>query len=194
MNTLGSPPSLSVTAILLCTLGLSCSLRIEDVSIPEYKVRGSSARLTCTYSLGDFTLYSLKWYKGDKQFYQYIPGNKKTKNTFVVPGVNVDVDMTVTSLLRSRLTCLLVPGVTVTFQVDMTVFPPPFQVDTTVTLPSFLRSHDSQFQVDMTVTLPSFFQVDMTVTLPPSFQGDMTVTFPSFQGHDSPSLLRSRLT
>lgn len=93
MNTLGSPPSLSVTAILLCTLGLSCSLRIEDVSIPEYKVRGSSARLTCTYSLGDFTLYSLKWYKGDKQFYQYIPGNKKTKNTFVVPGVNVDVDM-----------------------------------------------------------------------------------------------------
>ncbi|XP_042869281.1 uncharacterized protein LOC122251411 [Penaeus japonicus] len=102
MKTLGTKSSLTVTAFLLCIIGLSHAVTIDDVAIPEYKVRGSSARLTCNYSLGDFTLYSLKWYKGDKQFYQYIPGNKKTKNTFLVPGVNVDVDSSdaVTVVLR----------------------------------------------------------------------------------------------
>ena len=61
--------------------------------VPQYKVKGSRAELQCVYSLGNATLYSLKWYKGDKQFFQYIPANTITKNTFYVKGVSVDVSI-----------------------------------------------------------------------------------------------------
>ncbi|KAA0183694.1 hypothetical protein HAZT_HAZT006918 [Hyalella azteca] len=50
--------------------------------------------MLCHYDLEGATLYSLKWYKGDSQFYQYIPANRQTKTVFQVPGVNVDTSAT----------------------------------------------------------------------------------------------------
>ncbi|KAG7165539.1 putative Immunoglobulin V-set domain-containing protein 2, partial [Homarus americanus] len=81
----------SITWSSLPAPGWSAALEIQEVEVPEYKVRGSRAELSCRYKLDNATLYSLKWYKGDKLFYQYIPANNLTKNTFLVPGVNVDV-------------------------------------------------------------------------------------------------------
>ena len=75
------------------TPGRAVPLEILEVRVPEYKVKGSRAELKCIYSLGNATLYSLKWYKGDKQFFQYIPANSISKNTFSVNGVSVDVSI-----------------------------------------------------------------------------------------------------
>ena len=49
--------------------------------------------LICDYDLGGETLYSVKWYKDDKEFYRYMPQENKTKRTqaFKLPGVNLDV-------------------------------------------------------------------------------------------------------
>ncbi|KAF2363496.1 Immunoglobulin V-set domain [Trinorchestia longiramus] len=63
---------------------------LVEVKVPRYRTCDSEARLSCHYSLEGLTLYSLKWYKGDSQFYQYIPGNRQPKTYFKVPGVNVD--------------------------------------------------------------------------------------------------------
>ncbi|KAA0188394.1 hypothetical protein HAZT_HAZT007321 [Hyalella azteca] len=64
---------------------------LVEVKVPRYRTCDSEARLSCHYSLEGETLYSLKWYKGDSQFYQYIPGNPQPKTYFKVPGVNVDI-------------------------------------------------------------------------------------------------------
>ncbi|XP_050716049.1 cell adhesion molecule 1-like [Eriocheir sinensis] len=85
-------PLLSLAILLILFFGRAVPLEILEVRVPEYKVRGAKAELQCRYALENATLYSLKWYKGDKQFFQYIPGNKKTKNTFFVKGVHVDVE------------------------------------------------------------------------------------------------------
>ncbi|KAL7638181.1 UNVERIFIED_CONTAM: hypothetical protein RMT77_011806 [Armadillidium vulgare] len=61
------------------------------VDVPIYKERGSNAELKCLYSLEGSSLYSVKWYKGDKQFYQYIPAKRQPKSEFPVPTINVDL-------------------------------------------------------------------------------------------------------
>lgn len=70
---------------------LFVSCLVVEVKVPAYEVGGSDARLLCDYSLEGATLYSLKWYKGDSQFYQFIPANQQPKTTFRVDGVDVDV-------------------------------------------------------------------------------------------------------
>nr|XP_053649852.1 cell adhesion molecule 2-like [Cherax quadricarinatus] len=82
--------------------GCGLALELQEVEVPEFKVRGSRAELSCHYNLGNATLYSLKWYRGDKLFYQYIPTNNVTKNAFAVSGFNVDVECSngVTVVLR----------------------------------------------------------------------------------------------
>ena len=64
---------------------------VVEVKVAPYKLKGSDASLRCHYSLDGATLYSLKWYKGDSQFYQYIPAKQQAKEIFHVPGVEVDV-------------------------------------------------------------------------------------------------------
>ena len=64
---------------------------VVNVRVPHFQTLGSEARLICLYSLEGDTLYSLKWYKGDKQFYQFIPANKNQKTIFHVLGVSVNV-------------------------------------------------------------------------------------------------------
>ena len=73
---------------------MAAALELLTVKVPEYAIRGGSAKLHCSYKLDDdASLYSLKWYKDDHQFYQYIPGNTLLKNTFFLPGVEVDVSV-----------------------------------------------------------------------------------------------------
>ena len=67
------------------------SLRILEAVIPVYKLRGESARLSCKFDLEGASLYSVKWYKDDEEFYRYMPLSTPEKNVFVRPGVRVDV-------------------------------------------------------------------------------------------------------
>ncbi|XP_076032040.1 cell adhesion molecule 1-like [Oratosquilla oratoria] len=80
----------SVTlGVFLLLLPATLTLHVE-VRVPIYKVRGSSANLTCNYNLQGAVLYSLKWYKGDEQFFQYIPANEEPISTFGVHGIEIN--------------------------------------------------------------------------------------------------------
>ncbi|XP_018027438.1 uncharacterized protein LOC108682716 isoform X2 [Hyalella azteca] len=92
---MGSLPTGSLRRLQLLLFFLlvgypEASSLLVEVKVPRYRTCDSEARLSCHYSLEGETLYSLKWYKGDSQFYQYIPGNPQPKTYFKVPGVNVD--------------------------------------------------------------------------------------------------------
>ena len=64
---------------------------MAKTEIPAYKIVGESARLFCQYNLEGDKLYSVKWFKGDDEFYRYIPRDVPPAQIFLLPGVSVNV-------------------------------------------------------------------------------------------------------
>lgn len=65
-----------------------------DVSIliPPAVAENSTVNMTCLYDLGEFPLYSVKWYKGNKEFYRFIPKEMPPMKVFPQLGAKVDVN------------------------------------------------------------------------------------------------------
>ncbi|XP_076066459.1 cell adhesion molecule 2-like [Oratosquilla oratoria] len=76
--------------ILLCLAGVS-SISVKNVSVPSHEIKGQGVQLLCEYDLEGDKLYSVKWYKGVKEFYRYIPADKPPMQVFEWPGVQVDL-------------------------------------------------------------------------------------------------------
>ncbi|KAI9586043.1 hypothetical protein GQX74_001890 [Glossina fuscipes] len=66
-------------------------LRLVEVRIPNYVIKGSTAQLECLYDLDGEALYSVKWYKDGNEFYRYVPRDMPPAQTFLLPGVSVNV-------------------------------------------------------------------------------------------------------
>lgn len=71
--------------------GFTLCLRLNEVTIPNHTVRGSTTRLECHYELDNEDLYSVKWYKDGHEFYRYVPRDMPPAQVFPLQGVNVDV-------------------------------------------------------------------------------------------------------
>lgn len=81
--------------LFLCTFTeLSWGLRDVRVTVPLAVRRGDNAQLICTYDLENDTLYSVKWYKGRREFYRYLPKENPAMKLFAVAGITVDVSST----------------------------------------------------------------------------------------------------
>ncbi|KZS08211.1 putative Beat-va [Daphnia magna] len=65
-------------------------LKLLQVSIPPLKLTGQTARLACHYDLEGDTLYSIKWYKGGREFFRYVQRDQPPMQVFPVEGVKVD--------------------------------------------------------------------------------------------------------
>lgn len=60
--------------------------------IPQAVKRGSNALFTCNYDMENDTLYSVKWYKGKREFYRYTPKENPAMKVFAMTsGLNVEV-------------------------------------------------------------------------------------------------------
>ena len=63
-----------------------------ESNIPVYKQVGEETTLLCHYDLEGHSLYSVKWYKDDVEFYRYMPKNLPAKLVYPdMPGIDVDV-------------------------------------------------------------------------------------------------------
>jgi hypothetical protein len=67
------------------------SLRGVRLDVPEAVLTGDTARLACDYDLEHAALYSIKWYRGDDEFYRFVPKESPPTRVFPLPGINVDV-------------------------------------------------------------------------------------------------------
>ncbi|XP_050101522.1 uncharacterized protein LOC126581713 [Anopheles aquasalis] len=78
---------------LLIVAEISQALRNVRVTVPTAIRRGDTAHLYCDYELEDKErLYSIKWYKGKREFYRYTP--QETPSMKVFNNVNgVDVEL-----------------------------------------------------------------------------------------------------
>lgn len=70
---------------------LSLGLRDVRVTIPSAVRKGEKAHLICNYDLEGDTLYSVKWYKGRREFYRYTPKETPSMKIFSQVGINVEV-------------------------------------------------------------------------------------------------------
>ncbi|KAL5280462.1 hypothetical protein ACFFRR_004440 [Megaselia abdita] len=70
--------------------GFTEALKDVHVLIPTAVKRGDNARLTCAYDLEEDSLYSIKWYKGNREFYRYTPRENPPMKVFPVAGLKVE--------------------------------------------------------------------------------------------------------
>jgi hypothetical protein len=70
--------------------------------------------LSCEYDLEGGSLYSVKWYKDESEFFRYMPDYDPQNQAFHTPGVTLDVSN------RSQLdfiNCVL-PGAVISWNID----------------------------------------------------------------------------
>lgn len=59
--------------------------------MPPYKLRGDQAVLECHYELEGDSLYAVKWYKENEEFFRYVPKSNPPLFSYKLEGVKVDV-------------------------------------------------------------------------------------------------------
>lgn len=61
------------------------------MSVPQAIKRGGTAILTCDFDLEGDSLYSVKWYKGNYEFFRYSPKDETPIKVFPMDGLHIDV-------------------------------------------------------------------------------------------------------
>lgn len=77
--------------VLLLLLKGALSLRLLSLNVPTSVVVGDVIMLSCGYDLEGDTLYSIKWYRDDVEFFRFVPRDKPPGQFFPLTGVQVDV-------------------------------------------------------------------------------------------------------
>ncbi|KAI4459496.1 beat protein [Holotrichia oblita] len=69
----------------------SVALKDVSVTIPQAANIGDTITLQCHYDLEGEPLYTVKWYKGQREFFRYIP--KELPSTQIFPYYGMDIDI-----------------------------------------------------------------------------------------------------
>jgi hypothetical protein len=82
------------------TSDISQGLRDVRVTIPTAVKKGDNANLICNYDLeGD--AFSIKWYKGKREFYRYTPRETPPLKTFsATTGIQVEVSVFIEKIFK----------------------------------------------------------------------------------------------
>ncbi|XP_052900760.1 uncharacterized protein LOC128307080 [Anopheles moucheti] len=68
------------------------ALRLTNMNVPEVVDYRDTITLSCSYDLGAHQLNSVKWYKGNKEFYRYAPMLFPKVTTYPVDGIVIATD------------------------------------------------------------------------------------------------------
>lgn len=115
----------SVIWILLYAKGALC-LRMKSLSVPDPVVVGQTIKLTCLFELEGDTLYSIKWYRNDVEFFRFVPRDNPPGQYFPMDGVHVD-------MLRSANNSVILQDINKTtsgkFKCEVSAEAPSFQTE-----------------------------------------------------------------
>lgn len=68
-------------------------LKLTALHVPGSVQSGESVKLQCEYDLDSETLYSVKWYKNNIEFFRYLPSDSMPGQVYDLPGMFVDVSI-----------------------------------------------------------------------------------------------------
>ncbi|XP_069978452.1 uncharacterized protein [Penaeus vannamei] len=83
----------------VCALSLAmlfhggASVRLLEIQVPSMVQAGATVHLVCRYDLEGASLYSLNWWRGSQQFYQFSPNTPRPITVYDSPGINVDTEL-----------------------------------------------------------------------------------------------------
>ncbi|XP_030375053.1 uncharacterized protein LOC115624490 [Scaptodrosophila lebanonensis] len=116
---------MAMMLLLLLVPDLIVALKDVSVMIPQAVKRGSNALLTCNYDMENDTLYSVKWYKGKREFYRYTPKENPAMKVFAMTsGLNVERNLSNQSHVVLQSVPLNISG---KFTCEISVEAPTFQ-------------------------------------------------------------------
>ena len=81
---------------------VSEGLKLLKLDRPPYALAGHSVSLECQYDLQGDSLYAVKWFKENAEIYRYVPQEIPPKQTFPLPGINVQVRKKLTATCKKR--------------------------------------------------------------------------------------------
>lgn len=82
----------AVMALVALLIGSECqALRLLNVHVPPEVVQGHGANLRCRFDMQGEQLYSVKWYKGGKEFFRFVLKDTPPSQAFPVPGIKVNL-------------------------------------------------------------------------------------------------------
>ncbi|XP_068244424.1 cell adhesion molecule 2-like [Palaemon carinicauda] len=65
---------------------------MRNFEVPLHVHRGDNTVLKCEFDLQGDRLYSVKWYKGGREFFRFVPKEERMKQDYDVQGINVDME------------------------------------------------------------------------------------------------------
>ncbi|XP_076373895.1 uncharacterized protein LOC143258592 isoform X2 [Tachypleus tridentatus] len=77
---------------LWCVSAIS-GVQIMSLDFPDDIHSGSDLTLRCHYNLEGESLYSVKWYRDDMEFFRFVPRDNPPKQFFPLEGIDVDVSL-----------------------------------------------------------------------------------------------------
>ncbi|EDV30649.2 LOW QUALITY PROTEIN: uncharacterized protein Dana_GF14934 [Drosophila ananassae] len=116
---------LAMILLLMVVPDFIVALKDVSVMIPQAVKRGSNALFTCNYDMENDTLYSVKWYKGKREFYRYTPKENPAMKVFAMTsGLNVERNLSNQSHVVLQSVPLNISG---KFTCEISVEAPTFQ-------------------------------------------------------------------
>ncbi|XP_065342914.1 uncharacterized protein LOC135941357 isoform X2 [Cloeon dipterum] len=76
--------------LLLVTQRCIC-VRDVRLMLPTAVMSGHGAKFICLYDLQEAPLYSVKWYRGQREFYRYLPQENPPMKFIPIPGIDIDL-------------------------------------------------------------------------------------------------------
>ena len=68
-------------------------LKLIKSHFPSHVILGRTMNLTCDYDAEGATIYQVKWYKDEQEFYTYNPG--RPAKEFGLSGVDINIDVSI---------------------------------------------------------------------------------------------------
>jgi len=95
-------PLVGLLTALVCIIRATDSLRLLNISVPHQVGSGQDIQLQCVFLLEGHRLYSVKWFKGEMEFFRVVPNESPDRRIFPVHGLTVDIRQSNESVVTLR--------------------------------------------------------------------------------------------
>lgn len=87
--------------MLQCPFSGTVSLRMLQVSVPQYPEVGQSVELLCQFELQGEKLYTVSWYKDFNELYRFVPRGSPKQHVYWIDGIKVNVSIRAQPIVRN---------------------------------------------------------------------------------------------
>jgi len=89
-------------AAAVCIIRVTDSIRLLNISVPHQVGSGHDIQLHCVFILEGHRLYSVKWFKGEMEFFRVVPNESPNRRVFPINGLTIDMGNSNESVVTIR--------------------------------------------------------------------------------------------